>query len=249
MFLQRFSRDLAIDLGTSNTLVYVRGEGIVVNEPSIVSIREDDRSILAVGNEAKAMIGRTPPEIRVIQPLKDGVIADFEMTERMLGYFIARTQRWLRTVLKPQIVIGVPAGITQVERRAVRDSARHAGAREVYLVEEPIAAAIGAGLPVQEPGGNLIVDIGGGTTEVAVISLAGVIFCTSVRVAGDGMNEAIRQHIRKHYNLLIGERQAEDLKLTLGSACPSEGPTHSLEVKGRDLADGIPTTITLNEDE
>ncbi len=146
MFLQRFSRDLAIDLGTSNTLVYVRGEGIVVNEPSIVSIHEDDHSILAVGNEAKAMIGRTPPEIRVIQPLKDGVIADFEMTERMLGYFIARTQRWLRTVLKPQIVIGVPAGITQVERRAVRDSARHAGAREVYLVEEPIAAAIGAGL-------------------------------------------------------------------------------------------------------
>jgi rod shape-determining protein MreB len=249
MFLQRFSRDLAIDLGTSNTLVYVRGEGIVVNEPSIVSIHEDDHSILAVGNEAKAMIGRTPPEIRVIQPLKDGVIADFEMTERMLDYFIARTQRWLRTVLKPQIVIGVPAGITQVERRAVRDSARHAGAREVYLVEEPIAAAVGAGLPVQEPGGNLIVDIGGGTTEVAVISLAGVIFCTSVRVAGDGMNEAIRQHIRKHYNLLIGERQAEDLKLTLGSACPSEGPTHSLEVKGRDLADGIPKTITLNEDE
>jgi rod shape-determining protein MreB and related proteins len=249
MFLQRFSRDLAIDLGTSNTLVYVRGEGIVVNEPSIVSIHEDDHSILAVGNEAKAMIGRTPPEIRVIQPLKDGVIADFEMTERMLDYFIARTQRWLRTVLKPQIVIGVPAGITQVERRAVRDSARHAGAREVYLVEEPIAAAIGAGLPVQDPGGNLIVDIGGGTTEVAVISLAGVIFCTSVRVAGDGMNEAIRQHIRKHYNLLIGERQAEDLKLTLGSACPSEGPTHSLEVKGRDLADGIPKTITLNEDE
>jgi rod shape-determining protein MreB len=249
MFFQRFSRDLAIDLGTSNTLVYVRGEGIVVNEPSIVSIHEDDHSILAVGNEAKAMIGRTPPEIRVIQPLKDGVIADFEMTERMLGYFIARTQRWLRTVLKPQVVIGVPAGITQVERRAVRDSARHAGAREVYLVEEPVAAAIGAGLPVQEPGGNLIVDIGGGTTEVAVISLAGVIFCTSVRVAGDGMNEAILQHIRKHYNLLIGERQAEDLKLTLGSACPSEGPTRSLEVKGRDLADGIPKTITLNEDE
>ena len=178
------------------------------------------------------MIGRTPRRSGSSSPLKDGVIADFEMTERMLGYFIARTQRWLRTVLKPQVVIGVPAGITQVERRAVRDSARHAGAREVYLVEEPVAAAIGAGLPVQEPGGNLIVDIGGGTTEVAVISLAGVIFCTSVRVAGDGMNEAILQHIRKHYNLLIGERQAEDLKLTLGSACPSEGPTRSLEVKG-----------------
>ena len=249
MFLRKFSRDVAIDLGTSNTLVYVRGEGIVVNEPSIVSIHEDDHSILAVGNEAKAMIGRTPPEIRVIQPLKNGVIADFEMTERMLTYFISQTQRWLRTILKPQVVIGVPAGITQVERRAVRDSARHAGAREVYLVEEPIAAAIGAGLPVQDPGGNLIVDIGGGTTEVAVISLAGVIFCTSVRVAGDEMNEAILQHIRKHYNLLIGERQAEDLKITLGSACPSEGHGRSLEVKGRDLADGIPKTITLNEDE
>jgi rod shape-determining protein MreB and related proteins len=229
--------------------VFVQGEGIVVNEPSIVSIREDDRSILAVGNEAKAMIGRTPPEIRVIQPLKNGVIADFEMTERMLSDFIARTQRWLRTVLKPRVVVGVPAGITQVERRAVRDSARHAGAREVYLVEEPVAAAIGAGLPIQEPGGNLIVDIGGGTTEVAVISLAGVIFCTSVRVAGDEMDEAVLQHIKKHYNLLVGERQAEELKLTLGSACPGEGPVRSVEVKGRDLADGIPKTITLTEEE
>jgi len=249
MFLRKFSRNVAIDLGTSNTLVFVQGEGIVVNEPSIVSIREDDRSILAVGNEAKAMIGRTPPEIRVIQPLKNGVIADFEMTERMLSYFIARTQRWLRTVLKPRVVVGVPAGITQVERRAVRDSAQHAGAREVYLVEEPVAAAIGAGLPVQEPGGNLIVNIGGGTTEVAVISLAGVIFCTSVRVAGDEMDEAVLQHIKKHYNLLIGERQAEELKLTLGSACPGEGPVRSVEVKGRDLADGIPKTITLTEEE
>jgi rod shape-determining protein MreB len=249
MFLRGFSRDVAIDLGTSNTQIYVRGEGIVVNEPSIVSIHEEDHSILAVGNEAKAMIGRTPPEIRVIQPLKNGVIADFEMTERMLGHFISRTQRWLRTILKPRIVIGVPAGITQVERRAVRDSALHAGAREVYLVEEPVAAAIGAGLPIQEPGGNLIVDIGGGTTEVAVISVAGVIFCTSVRVAGDEMNEAILQHVRKHYNLLIGDRQAEDLKLTLGSACPSDGPARSVEVKGRDLSNGIPKTITLSEDE
>ena len=249
MFLQKFSRDVAIDLGTSNTLVFVQGEGIVVNEPSVVSIHEDDRSILAVGNEAKAMIGRTPPEIRVIQPLKNGVIADFEMTERMLSYFISRTQRWLRTVLKPRVVVGVPTGITQVERRAVRDSARHAGAREVYLVEEPVATAIGAGLPVQEPGGNLIVDIGGGTTEVAVISLAGVIFCTSVRVAGDEMDEAVLQHIKKHYNLLIGERHAEELKLTLGSACPGEGPARSVEVRGRDLADGIPKTITLKEEE
>src|SRR5882724_12405613 len=245
MFLHKFSRDLAIDLGTSNTLVFVRGEGIAVNEPSIVSIREEDHSILAVGSEAKAMLGRTPPHIRVVQPLKDGVIADFEMTEQMLSYLIARTQRWLRTILKPQVVIGVPAGITQVERRAVRDSARHAGAREVYLVEQPVAAAIGAGLPVQAPGGNLIVDIGGGTTEVAVISLAGVIFCTSVRVAGDEMDEAILQHIRKHYNLLIGERQAEELKITLGSAWPGETEPRSIEVKGRDLADGIPKTIVL----
>src|SRR5437660_9428279 len=249
MFLQRCSRDLAIDLGTSNTLVYVRGEGIVVNEPSIVSIHEDDHSILAVGNEANAMIGLTPPEIRVIQPLKNGVVEDCEMTEQMLGYFIARTQRWLRTVLKPQVVVGVPAGITRGERRAVRDPARHAGAREVCLVEEPVAAAIGAGLPIQEPGGNLIVDIGGGTTEVAVISLAGVIFCTSVRVAGDEMDEAVLQHIKKQYNLLIGERQAEELKLTLGSACHGEGPVRSVEVKGRDLADGIPKTITLTEEE
>jgi rod shape-determining protein MreB len=247
--LRQFSRDVAIDLGTSNTLVFVQGEGIVVNEPSIVSIHEEDHSVLAVGNEAKAMIGRTPPEIRVISPLKDGVIANFEMTERMLSYFIARTQRWLRTILKPRVVVGVPAGITQVERRAVRDSARHAGAREVYLVEEPVAAALGAGLPVQEPGGNLIVNIGGGTTEVAVISLTGVIFCTSVRVAGDEMDEAVVQHIKKHYNLLIGERQAEELKLTLGSACPGADTVRSVEVKGRDLTDGIPKTIRLTDEE
>src|SRR3989449_5305353 len=249
MFLRTFSRDLAIDLGTANTLVFVRGEGIVLNEPSTVAIHESDHSVIAVGSEGKAMLGRTPGNIRVIQPLRDGVIADLEITERMLGYFISKTQRRLRTILKPRVVIGVPSGITQVERRAVRDSARHAGAREVYLVEGPVAAAIGAGLPVQEPGGNLIVDVGGGTTEVAVISMAGVIFCTSVRVAGDEMDEAILQHIRKHYNLLIGERQAEELKLTLGSACPGEGPVCSVEVKGRDLADGIPKTITLTEEE
>ena len=247
--LRRFSSDVAIDLGTSNTLVFVQGEGIVVNEPSIVSIHEDDHSVLAVGNEAKAMFGRTPPQIRVIQPLKNGVIADFEMTEKMLSYVIARTQRWLRTILKPRVVVGVPAGITQVERRAVRDSARPCRRAEVYLVEEPVAAALGAGLPVQEPGGNLIVDIGGGTTEVAVISLAGVIFCTSVRVAGDEMDEAVLQHIKKHYNLLIGERQAEELKLTLGSACPGAATVRSVEVKGRDLADGIPKTISLSDEE
>jgi len=248
MFLRTFSRDLAIDLGTANTLVFVRGEGIVVNEPSTVAIHESDHSVIAVGSEAKAMLGRTPGNIRVIQPLRDGVIADLEITERMLRYFISKTQRRLRTILKPRVVIGVPSGITQVERRAVRDSARHAGAREVYLVEGPVAAAIGAGLPVQEPGGNLIVDVGGGTTEVAVISMAGVIFCTSARVAGDAMDEAILQHIRKHYNLLIGERQAEEIKITLGSACPG-GDHRTVEVKGRDLADGIPKTIVLDEEE
>ena len=249
MFLRAFSRDLAIDLGTANTLVFVRGEGVVLREPSIVAIDETDRSVIAVGSEAKAMLGRTPPHIRVVQPLKDGVIADFEITERMLSYLIAKTQRWLRTVLKPRVVIGVPSGITQVERRAVRDSAQHAGAHDVFLVEEPVAAALGAGLPVQDPGGNLIVDVGGGTTEVAVISLAGVIFCTSVRVAGDQMDEAILQHVRKHYNLLIGARQAEEIKIALGSAWPDESEPRSLEVKGRDLADGIPKTIVLGEEE
>jgi rod shape-determining protein MreB len=250
MFLRAFSRDLAIDLGTANTLVFVRGEGVVIREPSIVAVDETDRSVIAVGNEAKAMLGKTPPHIRVVQPLKEGVIADFEITERMLSYLIAKTQRWLRTVLKPRVVIGVPSGITQVERRAVRDSAKNAGAHDVYLVEEPVAAAIGAGLPVQDPGGNLIVDVGGGTTEVAVISLAGVIFCTSVRVAGDEMDEAILQHVRKQYNLLIGARQAEELKITLGSACPGEsGEASSMEIKGRDLTDGIPKTIVLSEEE
>jgi rod shape-determining protein MreB and related proteins len=249
MFLRALSRDVAIDLGTSNTLVFVRGEGVVLREPSIVAIDETDRSVIAVGTEAKAMLGKTPPHIRVVQPLKDGVIGDFEITERMLSYLIAKTQRWLRTVLKPRVVIGVPSGITQVERRAVRDSAQHAGAHDVYLVEEPVAAAIGAGLPVQEPGGNLIVDVGGGTTEVAVISLAGVIFCTSVRVAGNEMDEAILQHVRKHHNLLIGARQAEELKITLGSAYPGESEASSMEIKGRDLADGIPKTIVLSEEE
>src|SRR5438270_11679421 len=243
-----FSNDLAVDLGTANTLVYVRGEGIVLNEPSIVAIHQADHSVLAVGHEAKAMLGRTPGNIVAIRPLKDGVIADFDVTEKMLHYFISKVHR-RRTLVRPRIVVGVPSGITQVEKRAVRDSAMQAGAREVYLIEEPVAAAIGAGLPIQEPGGNLIVDIGGGTTEVAVISLAGVIFCTSVRVAGAEMDEAVLQHIKKQYNLLIGERQAEELKLTLGSACPGEGPVRSVEVKGRDLADGIPKTITLTEEE
>src|SRR2546428_8636285 len=220
---EQFSDDLAIDLGTANTLVFVRGEGIVINDPSVVAIHEADQSILAVGREAKAMLGRTPGNIRPIRPLKDGVIADFDITERMLGYFIALTHRWHRTILRPRVVVGVPSGITQVERRAVRDAAMHAGARAVYLVEQPVAAAMEAGLPIQEPGGNLIVDIGGGTTEVAVISLAGVIYCKSVRIAGDKMDEAILQHIRKQYNLLIGERRARGIQIKLGSAHPWGG--------------------------
>ena len=246
---EQFSDDLAIDLGTANTLVFVRGEGIVLNEPSIVAIHEADQSIIAVGREAKAMLGRTPGNIRVIRPLRDGVIADFDITEKMLAYFISQTHRWHRTILRPRVVVGVPSGITQVERRAFRDAAMHAGARAVYLVEEPVAAAMGAGLPIQEPGGNLIVDIGGGTTEVAVISLAGVIYCKSVRIAGDQMDEAIRQHIRKHYNLLIGERRAEEIKINLGSAYPGEGEPRTMEVKGRDLVDGFPKTVVLTEDE
>src|SRR5207249_725878 len=243
-----FSNDLAIDLGTANTLVYVRGEGIVLNEPSIVAIHQADHSVLAVGHEAKAMLGRTPGNIVAIRPLKDGVIADFDVTEKMLHYFISKVHR-RRTLVRPRIVIGVPSGITQVEKRAVRDSAMQAGAREVYLIEEPMAAAIGAGLPIQEPGGNMIVDIGGGTTEVAVISLSGIVYSKSVRIAGDEMDEAIVQYIRKHYNLLVGERRAEEIKVTLGSAYPMGGDRRTMEVKGRDLIDGIPKTIVITDEE
>jgi len=243
-----FSNDLAIDLGTANTLVYVRGEGIVLNEPSIVAIHHADNSVLAVGHGAKAMLGRTPGNIVAIRPLKDGVIADFDVTEKMLHYFIAKVHR-RRTLVRPRIVIGVPSGITQVEKRAVRDSAMQAGAREVYLIEEPMAAAIGAGLPIQEPGGNMIVDIGGGTTEVAVISLSGIVYCKSVRIAGDEMDEAITQYIKKHYNLLVGERRAEEIKIALGSAYPGSIDRLTVDVKGRDLIDGIPKTITITEEE
>ncbi len=243
-----FSNDLAIDLGTANTLVYVRGEGIVMNEPSIVAIHSSDHSVLAVGHEAKAMMGRTPGNIQAIRPLKDGVIADFDVTEKMLHYFISKVHR-RRTLVHPRIVIGVPSGITQVEKRAVRDSAMQAGAREVYLIEEPMAAAIGAGLPIQEPGGNMIVDMGGGTTEVAVISLSGIVYSKSVRIAGDEMDEAIVQYIRKHYNLLVGERRAEEIKIKLGSAYPMAGERATMEVKGRDLIDGIPKTIVVTDEE
>jgi rod shape-determining protein MreB len=243
-----FSNDLAVDLGTANTLVYVRGEGIVLNEPSIVAIHQADHSVLAVGHEAKAMLGRTPGNIVAIRPLKDGVIADFDVTEKMLHYFISKVHR-RRTLVRPRIVVGVPSGITQVEKRAVRDSAMQAGAREVYLIEEPMAAAIGAGLPIQEPGGNMIVDIGGGTTEVAVISLSGIVYSKSVRIAGDEMDEAIVQYIKKHYNLLVGERRAEEIKVTLGSAYPMGGERRTMEVKGRDLIDGIPKTIVITDEE
>jgi rod shape-determining protein MreB len=239
---------MAIDLGTANTLVYVRGEGIVLNEPSIVAIHQADNTVLAVGKEAKAMLGRTPGNIVAIRPLKDGVIADFDVTEKMLGYFIRRVHR-RRALVRPRIVIGVPSGITQVEKRAVRDSAMQAGAREVYLIEEPMAAAIGAGMPITEPGGNMVVDIGGGTTEVAVISLSGIVYSRSVRIAGDEMDEAIVQYIRKNYNLLVGERRAEEIKIKLGSAYPMGGERRTMEVKGRDLIDGIPKTIVIGDDE
>jgi rod shape-determining protein MreB and related proteins len=243
-----FSNDMAVDLGTANTLVYVKGEGIVLNEPSIVAIHQADNTVLAVGKEAKAMLGRTPGNIVAIRPLKDGVIADFDVTEKMLGYFIRRVHK-RRALVRPRIVIGVPSGITQVEKRAVRDSAMQAGAREVYLIEEPMAAAIGAGMPITEPGGNMIVDIGGGTTEVAVISLSGIVYSRSVRIAGDEMDEAIVQYIRKNYNLLVGERRAEEIKIKLGSAYPVDGERRTVEVKGRDLIDGIPKTIVIGDDE
>jgi rod shape-determining protein MreB len=239
---------MAIDLGTANTLVYVKSDGIVLNEPSIVAIHQADNTVLAVGKEAKAMLGRTPGNIVAIRPLKDGVIADFDVTEKMLGYFIRRVHR-RRALVRPRIVIGVPSGITQVEKRAVRDSAMQAGAREVYLIEEPMAAAIGAGMPITEPGGNMVVDIGGGTTEVAVISLSGIVYSRSVRIAGDEMDEAIVQYIRKNYNLLVGERRAEEIKIRLGSAYPMGGERKTMEVKGRDLIDGIPKTIVIGDDE
>jgi rod shape-determining protein MreB and related proteins len=243
-----FAQDLAVDLGTANTLVFVRGKGIVINEPSIVAVQASDRSVLAVGHQAKAMVGRTPSNIAIVRPLHDGVIADFDMTERMLQSFIMRVQT-PHSIVRPRVVIGVPSGITQVEKRAVRDSAMQAGAREVYLIEQPTAGAIGAGLPIQEPGGHMIVDIGGGTTEVAVISMSGTVYCKSVRVAGDEMDEAVLEYIKKHYNLLIGERRAEDIKIALGSAHPTDGGPRTLAVKGRDLVDGIPKTISVSDDE
>ena len=245
-----FSNDLAIDLGTANSLVYVKGKGIVLREPSVVAVRSDARGnkrVLAVGTEAKNMLGRTPGNIVAIRPIKDGVIADFEITEAKLRHFIRRVHN-RRTLIRPRIIVAVPSGITQVEKRAVRESAESAGAREVYLIEEPMAAAIGAGLPITEPTSNMIVDIGGGTTEVAVISLAGIVYSKSVRVGGDKMDEAIIQHIKRKYNLLIGERTAEMIKITIGTAYPSE-KVETIEVKGRDLVSGIPMIVKIDSEE
>ncbi len=245
-----FSNDLAIDLGTATTLTFVKGKGIVSNEPSVVAVQRNGngvKKVLAVGKEAKEMLGRTPGNIYAIRPMKDGVIADFEVTEAMLRYFITRAHN-RRTLVRPRIIIAVPSGITEVEKRAVRDSALAAGAREVYLIEEPMAAAIGAGLPITDPSGNMIVDIGGGTTEVAVISLAGIVFWKSIRVAGDKMDDAIVQYIKRKYNLLIGERTAEQIKKEVGSAYPLD-EVLTIDVKGRDMVAGVPRTLTVNSDE
>lgn len=251
MFFQKilgaFSNDLAIDLGTANTLVYVKGKGIICNEPSVVVLRRDNKKPVAVGIEAKEMLGKTPSNIISIRPMKDGVIADFDATEEMLKYFIKKAHN-RRSFVSPRVIIGVPSGITQVEQRAVKDAASASGAREVYLIEEPMAAAVGVGLPVGEPHGNMIVDIGGGTTDVAVISIDGIVYSKAVRVGGDKMDEAIMAYIKRKYNLMIGERTAEKIKIDIGSAYPlTKG--ESMEVKGRDLISGIPKAIQVVDSE
>ncbi|MBM3255510.1 MAG: rod shape-determining protein [Candidatus Omnitrophica bacterium] len=242
-----FSNDMGIDLGTATTLVFVKGEGVVLCEPSVVAIERGTSNVLAVGEEAKRMLGRTPGNIVAIRPMKDGVIADFDITEAMLRYFIKKVHH-RRVLVRPRIVIAIPSGITEVEKRAVKDSAERAGAREVFLIEEPIAAAIGVGLPIQEPQGNMIIDIGGGTTEIAVISLAGSVFSKSIRIGGDEMDEAIIEYLKKTYNLMVGERTAEQIKIKIGSAYPLDEEM-SLEVKGRDLVAGLPKAVTITSEE
>jgi rod shape-determining protein MreB len=247
MIFGKFSRDLGIDLGTATTLVFARGSGIILCEPSVVAINKDNNRALAFGNEAKMMLGRTPANIVAVRPMRDGVIADFEITEMMLRHFINKSHN-RSAFVRPRIVVGVPSGITGVEKRAVLDAAMHAGAREAYLVEEPMAAAIGANLPVSEAQGSMIVDIGGGTTEVAVLALGGIVVSKSIRVAGDEMDEAIVAHCRKNYNLLIGERTAEQIKIDIGSAYPLP-EERTVEVRGRDLVTGLPKTLTLTSSE
>ncbi len=244
---QVIGRDMAVDLGTANTLVYVRGRGIVLNEPSVVAINTKSAAILAVGADAKQMIGRTPAHIVAIRPLKDGVIADFDVTEKMLRYFIEKVNR-RRSWIHPQVVVGIPSGVTEVERRAVLDAAKKAGAREAFLIEEPMAAAIGAGLPVAEPTGSMIVDIGGGTTEVAVISLSGIVTSRSIRIAGDEIDEAISNYIKKEYSLMLGERTAEEIKMAIASAFPMPDEPQA-EIRGRDLVTGLPKTIVVAAEE
>ncbi len=245
-----FSRDMGIDLGTANTLVHVKGRGVVLQEPSVVAIQKDTGAVLAVGSEAKRMIGRTPGNIVAIRPMKDGVIADFDITQTMLRYFIHKSHI-RRLPVKPRVVVAVPSGVTEVEKRAVIDAALQAGAREAYLIEEPMAAAIGAGLPVHEPTGNMIVDVGGGTTEVAIISLGGIVTCKSIRIAGDEMDEAITNYVKRSYNMMIGERTAEEVKLTIGSAYleNDEEKSEVMDVRGRDLVTGLPKTLSLSAEE
>ncbi len=243
-----FSNDLAIDLGTANTLVNVKGQGIVLREPSVVAMNNHTKTVQAVGSEAKQMLGRAPGNIEAIRPMKDGVIAHFEVTEKMIAHFIRKVHNNRKTLVRPRVVVAVPSGITQVEKRAVRDSTLSAGAREVFLIEEPMAAAIGVELPVQEPSGNMIIDIGGGTTEVAIISMSGIVYSKSIRIAGDEMDEAIVNYIKRKYNLLIGSRTAEEVKIHIGSAYPLEKRI-TMEVKGRDLVAGIPKTLVVSDEE
>jgi len=246
-FLGLFSSDMGIDLGTATTLVYLKNEGIVLCEPSVVAIEAGTSNVLAVGEEAKRMLGRTPGNIVAIRPMRDGVIADFEIAESMLRYFIKKVQR-SRRLVRPRMVVAVPSGITEVEKRAVKDSALHAGAREVYMLEEPVAASIGVGLPIQEPSGNMIIDIGGGTTEMAVISLAGVVFSKSIRVGGDEMDDAIINYLKRTYNLMVGERTAEEIKIRIGSSYPLDEEL-SMNVRGRDLIAGLPKMIAITSEE